>query len=338
MKPGLFTVEEVSAMIREGKKLLLAGDAALLSQLPKGDWIGGSTPYFILYPEQRVESFEKIFVHYLPDFVETIEIREYDTLSIENIYVDAPQNGFTVLIIPFGCPLHWSFSLYVPDYKKFARFPLCGWVAGQPMNIVMTEKSYVRSGLSDISYSNKAVAMHISLPANKYAEIHMYNSCEQGNGDIITFEHSGQIVSEAIVNGVKQSFADYLSSSTVDTEITPLVANYAGAMIAAGCVNVIEGQVYMSTPVFEKIEYRFAREKENVPEPEMSDVVVFSATCASIYMRPDVCKNLVKFVNGPAVFGEIAYQMLNGSTLYVTIGDVPVNAENEMTQNTITVK
>ena len=75
MTQTLYTVEEVSAMIHDGKKMLLAGDAGLLSQLPKGDWIGGSTPYFILYPEQMVESHEKLFVNCLPDFVETVEMR-----------------------------------------------------------------------------------------------------------------------------------------------------------------------------------------------------------------------------------------------------------------------
>ena len=100
----LYPVEEVSEMILAGKKLLLAGDEKLLSQLPKGDWIGGTTPYFILYPEQLVESHEKLFVHCLPDFVDKIDIREYDSESIKNIYNDAPQNGFTILIIPFSSP------------------------------------------------------------------------------------------------------------------------------------------------------------------------------------------------------------------------------------------
>ena len=47
----LYAVDEVSAMICEGDILLLSGDACLLSQLPKEDWIGGSTPYSVLCPE-----------------------------------------------------------------------------------------------------------------------------------------------------------------------------------------------------------------------------------------------------------------------------------------------
>ena len=328
IKQTLYPVEEVSAMILAGKKLLLAGDAKLLSQLPKGDWIGGTTPYFILYPEQFIESQEKLFVHCLPDFVDMIEIREYDSSNIKNIYINAPQNGFTILIIPFSSPAHLEFVLNVTDYKNFAGYPLCGWIAGQPLDVIMTKKSYVHSGVSDILTSDKAVAMHVSLPADKYAELHMFNQYEQGDGDVITFESKGMVVEEAMVNGVKQNFADYLSR-TINIDDMPLVANYSGAMVATKCSNVEDNRVYMAAPVYEQIEYRFAVIKEDISEPEMPDFVVFSATCASNYMRPELCKNLIKNVNGPVVFGEIAYQMLNGSTIYVTIGDVKLNTETK---------
>ena len=42
----LFNVTEVTNMIRAGRKLLLAGDDLLLSQLPRGNWVGGTNPYF----------------------------------------------------------------------------------------------------------------------------------------------------------------------------------------------------------------------------------------------------------------------------------------------------
>ena len=327
MTQALYTVDEVSVMIREGKKLLLAGDAKLLSQLPKGDWIGGTTPYFILYPEKLVESHEKLFVNCLPDFVETTEIREYDSESIKNIYNDAPQNGLTILIIPFSSPVHIEFAVNVPGYENFAGYPLCGWIAGQPLDIIMTEKSYVRSGASGILTSNLAVAMHVSLPGNKFAEIHTFNQYEPSNGDVITFEYNGMIVEDAVINGVKQNFADYLSGININIGDIPLVANYSGAMVITNCSDVKDNRVYMAAPVFEHIEYRFAVRKAEVSEPKTTGNVVFSTTCASNYLRPELCKRLIKNVNGPAVFGEIAYQMLNEATLYIAIGDVPLDNE-----------
>ena len=329
MKSGLYTVEEVSAMIREGKKLLLAGDDKLLSQLPKGDWIGGTTPYFILRPEQMVESTEKLFVYSLPDFIEAVEVREYGSLDIKNIYSDAPQNGFTAIIIPFGSSVLSEFALNVTGYKDFARYPLCGWVSGQRLDVITTEKSYVSSGISDTLHSDKAVAMHIALPANKYAEIHMSNSFEQGSGDIITFEHKTLVVKEALVNGVKQNFATYLREAKVDTKM-PLVANYSGAMLNTNCFVIETDTVYLSSPAFEQVEYRFARQSAFVPEHEIADEnVVMSASCVLNYVWPELCGKYIEIINAPAVYGQIAYQLISQITMSVTIGDVPINTETK---------
>ena len=327
MKQALYTVEEVSVMIRKGKKLLLAGNAQLLSQLPEGDWIGGSTPYFILYPEQMIEFSDKLFVTRLPDFVETMEIREYDAQNIKNIYRDAPQNGFTVLIIPFGSPVFPEFAMNAPTYPDFARYPLCGWISGQPFEILHSEKSYVRSGASDVLYSDKAVAVHISLPANKYAELHMFNPYEQGTGDVITFDYSGQFAKDAFINGEKRNIAQYLREIKDDISNLPLVANYSGAMMNL-CYIFADDKIHLSAPVFEHVEYRIAKINDQLPEPELnSGRVAFSVTCATNFLQPEFCKKYIKKMNGPVVFGEIVYQLVNQTTAFVTIDDVSPNAE-----------
>ena len=327
---GLYTIEEVSAMILEGKKLLLAGDTKLLSRLPKGDWIGGSTPYFILYPEQMVQSHDKLFVNCLPNFVETIEIREYDSLNIKDICSDSPQNGFTALIIPVSSPVFPEFTMNAPNYKDFARYPLCGWIAGQSLEVIYSEKkSHVASGARPTVYSDRAVAMHISLPADKYAEIHMFNPFEQGDGDVITFDYSEQIAKDAFINGTKRNLAEYLREMKIDVSKLPLVANYSGAMINISCFTVND-EVLLSAPVFEHVEYRVAKINDLLPEPDLnSDNITFSVTCVINYLQPEFCKKYMKKMNGPVVFGEIVYQLVNQTTVYVTIGDVPINAKVE---------
>ena len=328
MTQGLFTVKEVSAMICEGKKLLLAGDAGLLSQLPKGDWIGGSTPYFILYPEQMVELYDKLFVTCLPDFVEAIEIREYDSSSIKNVYCDAPQNGFTVLIIPFDSQVSSEFTMNAPNYTNFARYPLCGWIAGQPLEILYSDrKSYVASGAAPSTHSDKAIAMHISLPETKYAEIHMFNPFEQGDGDVITFDCPGQVVKEALINGTNRNFAEYLHEMKIDVNYFPMVANYSGAMMNVSCL-AVNDEVHLSAPVFEHVEYRIAKINDQLPEPELnSENIAFSVTCVVNFLHPEFCMKYIKKMNGPVVFGEIVYQLVSQTTVYVTIGDVQQNTE-----------
>lgn len=37
----------VASQIGSGKSLFLAGDENLLKRLPKGNWIGGTIPYFM---------------------------------------------------------------------------------------------------------------------------------------------------------------------------------------------------------------------------------------------------------------------------------------------------
>jgi len=40
-------LDQAIQLIQEGKIMHIAADESLLSQLPKGKWIAGTTPYFI---------------------------------------------------------------------------------------------------------------------------------------------------------------------------------------------------------------------------------------------------------------------------------------------------
>ena len=325
MKQGLYTVEEVSAMIREGKKLLLASDAKLLSKLPKGDWIGGSSPLFLIHPANRVTSYDKIFVNQLPDFVTETVIKEYDETNIRNIFNDGPQNGFTILIMPFVKPVTTEYAMNAVNFENFAAHPVCGWVSGQPLDKILKEKAYTASGIGPTLSSDKGVAMHISLPITKYAEIHIFNPYEQGDGDVITFDRSGQITKDVYINGVKKNFAEYFHEKKYDGNYLPLVANYSGAMLNISCTAAGD-QMQFSAPVFEHIEYRFAKINPQIAEPELdSDKILISFTCVHNFMQPEYCEKYLKKMNGAVVFGEIAYQLLNQTTVYVTIGDVQQN-------------
>ena len=327
MSQGLFSPEEVSDMIRAGKRLLLAGDAKLLSQLPAGNWIGGTTPFFILFPENRTTSYDKIFVTPLPDFVTKTEIREYDVTNIQNIFNDGPENGFTVLIMPYASPVAVEYSINVANYENFAVHPVCGWLTGVPLDVIMTEKSYSASGVAPTLFSDKAVAMHISFPKTKYVEIKIFNPYKQGDGDSIMFEESSLIVKDAIINGEKRNFAEYLRGIGYDM-LMPVVANYSGAMIN-NVVCAMDGEVVpMSAPVFSLVDYRIAIVDEAIAEPSLvSDKIVFSVTCIGNFLQPDICAQYLRKMNGPVVFGEIAYQQIGQTTVYVIVDDVPFNTE-----------
>ena len=47
MDRSMLSIQEVRMKIEQGKRLLLAGDESLLRELPAGNWIGGTIPYFM---------------------------------------------------------------------------------------------------------------------------------------------------------------------------------------------------------------------------------------------------------------------------------------------------
>ncbi|MDR0714059.1 MAG: hypothetical protein LBF89_07375 [Bacteroidales bacterium] len=321
---SLVTPEEAAAMILQEERLLLAGDFALLSQLPKGNWIGGTTPFFILYPEHQVTSYDKLFVTRLPDYIVKTTIREYDRSDIQNIYIDAERLGnvFTILILPFGSEVTTTFTLNATYYENFAGRPLAGWVAGRPLDTIMTEPSYAISGVDTQPSAEKAFAMHIELPKTKYAELHTFNPYIQGKGDDITFEQSSMVLTDALINGKKRNFAEYLRETGFNPQM-PFVANYSGAMINVVCCGITEKEVYLSAPVFQSVNYRIAEIDPKITEPTLTDEkILFSATCIGNFIQPNICAQYLRKMHGPVVYGEIAYQMLNQTTIYLTVDDI----------------
>jgi hypothetical protein len=327
MIQGLFTPGEVSDMILAGKHLLLAGDAKLLKHLPKGDWIGGSTPYFIVQPGIRTTSFDKIFVNKLPDCVTKTEIAEYDETDIQNIFTDGTHNGLTVLILPYSSPVSNEYARNATRYPNFAMHPVFGWLTGEEMGVVHTgeERSFTISGLGNGLSTKKAVAMRITLPKTKYAEIQIFNPFKQGSGDKIEFDCSELTVRDAIINGEKRNFAEYLRENNIDLNM-PMSANYSGTLLNNVVVAVVEDGVMLSAPAFENLEYRFAELDPDVTEPSLiNDKIFFAASCVAYFLQPALSDKYLRQINCPIVFGEIAYQMVGMTTIYVTIDDTPVN-------------
>ncbi len=46
----LISVQAAAEMIRSGKSISVAGPESALDQLPAGNWIGGTIPYFMWQP------------------------------------------------------------------------------------------------------------------------------------------------------------------------------------------------------------------------------------------------------------------------------------------------
>ena len=101
----LQSLQEVSQLINEGRLLSLAGDQRVLSKLPKGQWLGGSTPYFM--DEERGKFNQEAI--YVDDFSDTAidhKIMMYTPENLSSMTDDRFYRGFTFLVIPAFSTVH----------------------------------------------------------------------------------------------------------------------------------------------------------------------------------------------------------------------------------------
>jgi hypothetical protein len=326
---ALYDIAQVAEMIKQGKKLVLAGDETALAQLPRGEWIGGTIPYFMT-EKGGVFAKDEIFVTELPSYVVKADMKVYDENSLPDVYQEGPVNGFSIIILPASSPVHLSFALNAPSYKNFATNPLIGWISGVNVNDIGKLKPKVFSGDKGEVFDNAAVVAHVELPKNKYAEIGLVNLFHQGQGDKITFDSTSFSTTDAFINGKKMNFADYVETNKLDIKL-PLVANYCGAMINISFQGVDEAghKVNFYAPVFSGVEYRHAAAMgdyvseftKHMPA-DNKDKIFFSCNCILNYLYGELEGKSTGGIVGPITFGEIAYQLLNQTMAYITVADV----------------
>ena len=324
----LLTVAEITTLIEEEKYLLIAGDESLLVQLPQGNWIAGTSPYFMT-PHGALTSRDKLFVTKLPSYFEKFKIISYDKSNIDQIYNDGFENGVSFIIIPSSSQVHLSFAVGAPNYENFATKPLIGWISGFHLDAMLTATPEVFNGLSGEKSDNLAVVLHASLPPTKYAEINIINMFEQGNGDTVEFLEDGFVISDIMENGTKINFYEYLKEINHDLKF-PLFANYQGAMINVSYQRLDDENkiVHLYTPVFRGMEYKHASKIKDylseygklMPKDDL-DRISFSCNCILNYVYSELEGKTTEGVIGPFAFGEVAYQLLNQTLAYLTIND-----------------
>ena len=96
---SVITVQEAAELIHSGKQLFVAGDEQLLRQLPHGQWIGGTIPYF-MGEDGGVCTHDALQVAVLPDFIQAAEIRFYEESELDSLPRHYKPNGFTRIIVP----------------------------------------------------------------------------------------------------------------------------------------------------------------------------------------------------------------------------------------------
>ena len=324
----LVSVKEVKTAIEKGKVLWLAGDGQLLKKLPKGRWIGGSIPYFMSEDGGKTSK-DFIYVAELnPALAKHLRVKFYNISTISNIAKEAPDHGFTILLIPAFTDVHASYAKTVPEYEDMFMKPIAGWVTGVHLDDLDSVKPAVFNGASGESSADKALAMHISLVDNKVAQIGIVNILKQGVGDTFEFLETDFEAKNCLINGKEKSLADYLDKNKVDLKRS-LVADYSGAMINVSFREVKKesGVTSFYAPVFKGVEYKLAEPVNDYVSafqaaiPDVEEVT-FSCNCVLNYLYSDLEGKKTGNIKGPMTFGEIAYQLLNQTLVYLTIHDM----------------
>jgi hypothetical protein len=319
----LFSFDETAKMISSGKLLHIAGTESLLKKLPKGNWIGGSTEYFMVKEGGKITG-EEIFVTEMSctDF----SIKTYSLSNIEHVATDAFSNGFSIIIIPFNTELHKEYARSASGYKEIFMRNIVGWISG--LNVNKSDQTPITvDGTSLSVFTDKAVVLHLRIPDDKIATVNIVNIFEQDKSTpLITFKEEGFIINKCFIDGKETSFADYLLDNKIETQKFPLVGDYSGNGINAGINCIKDGQVHLYAPVFSDIEYRMAKSLDDY-EKEFNNKIDgiketnarFSCNCLTNFMQGKLEGKKIHAFEGPVTFGEIAYELVNQTLVYVTV-------------------
>ncbi|MCL2182508.1 MAG: hypothetical protein FWB85_03445 [Chitinispirillia bacterium] len=318
----LMTFDEVSKRITAGELLHIAGTEALLRKLPKGNWAGGSTEYFMDGDGGKVSG-DLLFVTGFPytDFA----VKSYGTDNIKDVAVDAYDNGFSILIVPFDSAVHKMYAEKAPGFEDLFIKNIAGWIAGANLGKAGQTPIAV-NGLTGEAHSGRAAALHIGVPADKAVTIGVINIFSQDEeSPLIEFPEEGFSASKCLINGEEAVFADYIAENGIDTKL-PLVGDYSGNGVNISFKSTYDGVVNFYAPVFSGIKYRIAKPISNYAEEfnsHLSDFrdtdAVFSCNCILNFLYGELDGKSIERFNGPITFGEIAYQLVNQTLVYVSV-------------------
>lgn len=324
MTGQLLDVQETARRITAGQSLMLAGEERLLATLPHGNWIGGTIPYFMGAGGGCVCK-DKIFVTELPAEFQPSS-RLYTTSELPGIYRDAGEGAVTFVILSANSPAHTEFALHAPRYANFALHPLAGWIAGVDLESADKIAPKIFCGGPE-PLGDGAAVMRLKLPADRLAQINIINLFQPGNGDTISFPTTGFSATTARINGVEHNLAEYLERIHADTRL-PLVADYFGARINVSLKSVDSrnGRVEFFGPVAAGIEYKLANPINDYVsefEKRLSELspghLLFSCNCILNYLYSKLENRRTGALVGPVTFGEIAFQLLNQTLVFIEL-------------------
>ena len=325
----LITIAAASDLIRSGVPLAIAGPEVALDALPRGRWIGGTIPYFMASEGGVVDNASRVFVTRLPEFESNaVEFAHYSSERLADIAARAPENGFSLAIIPATSEAHKRFAADAASYEGAFLKPTVGWISGVHLSELGTRTPKVYDGTRGARHEDGAVVAHVRLPDDKMPSIEIVNIFEPEDGDLLRFDATGFEVGDCSVNGERDNLARYLTRRGLEHGRLPLVGDFAGANINVSfqTIDAAAGDVKLYAPVFSGVDYRMARPVANYREEfrrrfaELDfGAAVFSCNCILNFLYGELEGHEIGGLHGPTTFGEIGYQLLNQTTVILRV-------------------
>ncbi|MDR2157520.1 MAG: hypothetical protein LBO81_07055 [Clostridiales Family XIII bacterium] len=318
----LVTVDQATEYIGTGKLFHISGATSLLRRLPKGNWLGGSTEFFMDKGGGKATD-QLLSLIEIPG--ESYRIETYGVDGISRVGKNAFANGYTILILPFDSEIHSLYAEKAAYFDDIFLNPVIGWIAADRLDKA-DRQSVSANGAEGEVYADKAVALHMSLPAGQSAELNMINIFEPDlDGPSILFPRDGFVVDVCLIDGKETVFADYIAETGLDTKL-PLVGDYSGANINISIKEIADGKVYFYAPLSGNVQYRFAKRIDDYAEAfrakigDLSDTEsVFTCNCILNFMYGALENEDLGTFYGPFTFGEVAWQLVNQTLVYLQI-------------------
>ncbi len=330
MERKLYTKDEVARFIKEGRTMVLSGDESILEQLPAGNWIGGTTPYF-MDKSKGMCTRNLIFVDDFTDIAEEFKIEQFSADTIADVAQSSFTNGFTVLILPFEAPVYYEFAMNSLTYDNIFDNPVVGFVTGFDFNDMGKVSAKVFNGETGEISHDKAVALHIELPENKVARAEILNlDSIQPDSVKIVFPKTSFVQSDCTIDGKPANIAEYLTEIKYkENAPRPLIADTNGALINRDIkdIDIANKQVTFFSPAYEGDTYRLTSIIDNYQKlfnkrlEDLECEAAYTSICVSYYLLGEFENKKIN-IEGAFAFGEIAYQLLNKTLVLLEIDTV----------------
>lgn len=326
MRNLFVSLPEAIELVNSGVTAFISGAEAALQALPRGNWIGGTTAYFVT-DDGGVCTDDRLFCTVFDEAANARSaILPSDQLA--RLTQERFEHGFACIVAPAFSTTHQRYAVEGPALPGLYNQPVFGWVAGVRLDRAAEQSPKIVDGATGEMTGDGLAVLWVELPPTLEADLDIVNLFEIGEGDTIVFPQDGFTVTDCLVNGAKVNFASYVEEVGLDIRL-PLVADYAGAMINVSFRDIDRpaGKVNFYAPVVPGLPYRLAR---SIPDDGAAysaagrggeAAKMLSCNCILNYLYADLEGRSAGGFIGPVTFGEFAYILLNQTLSRLVLRD-----------------